>query len=1541
MRSGKIFLRILKFLGKAILGLVLILTILIALIHIPAIQRQITHKLSDYLSSKTKARIAIQNIKFSISGKVAIENLQVWDPDNNKIFSARKIEVASGILSLVNGDLVFDEIHLEGITGKLIEREDGLNIQFIMDAFQSNEEQTAESGGTKLLFTKILLEDIGFQFTSTVSGLTLAMNLGKFMSQEAEFSMDPDMIRVDAIYLQHTAVNVLSAQQTDTVSNSADSINNKYFIPDFGTGFIFDIKSIVLEDNDFSFHTNQVANTPKFDPGHLALKNININVSDILIREDTLAAVLQSLSVKLPGFTVTDVGAAVKLNRNRLALTRLHFASGTNELHADLKAGYDLKSAAADNLDAEIAAHATINPGDLAYFFSDSVMNYFNGWGTSEAAFEGSYMQGKGEIKMLNLKTANSQLQAEGTLYEVMDIEKLSWKDVLVRISVGPDFSKVFSPFAGTVKIPPDLTVQAKSTGSLKKVMLDGKIVSDWGDITASGMVAKQVNNVNIDVSVTGERVALGKYLDLPWLGHVDLSVDAKGIIGHDQDAEIKGLISSIEVQGQPIHDIAFQSRLEKANATAIISIEDPKYRLKTNSEISFAGPLIITNSLELDSFNLGRLLKQDSTLLISGDLKSKIKTDKSSMEGSIEGKDMVLQNDSTKYLLDSLVFNAIVSPAKSGLEYYTDYAKANLDANFDVRDFPGIIKNWSKNIINNSDNSHHPTGNRALNFNFQLKNASPFLLLGINIDDFSSIDINGAFDEQKQKAVLRVSSGKFKGYGVALDTLSTNLTALQDSVTANMNVKNLYYNTTRLGNLDAGMFTTGDTTVSNLLLSRDSIAFLDLRARILRGNNGIYIYPDKLLALEKDFLIDPKNPLYIKNGKMVLDSFMISRDDMQISLSGDSNAFNAGFKNLNFTSLNSLISPDSAVINNGRFSGMVSYVRDYRLELNANIDSLSLYNSDPLSIAVTAKREENRLLYKFLLTNPSNKIDINGVYFLDNKEVDASLLLDVNDPKLFSVLYAGVFDDISGSIKGEAKVSGSIEKPVIKGYIKFPDAGFVTSKPKLNFYLKDDVITFDNSGLLFDNFKIYDREQNLLTISGNLSTKDYKSFAYDLNINTDNYALIDNPDSVKGPLKGQVIIGCDVALKGDEKDTYIKSKITIKDSTDFTFVMSDDDNALLKTEGIVDFIDPGQLDSAGLEASVNYYDSLIASLPDFNLNSTITIEDNATIRIITDEQSGDFFESTGGAKLELGYDRTGNARLAGTYTISKGVYRLSFYNLVKKSFNIVKGSSISWSGSPEDGEMDIKAAHTVASNSIGLFGDEIGENEKSVYKRSLDYEVGIIIKGTLEKPVVSFSLDLPKKEKANYPALANKLDRLKLPEFQSELNKQVFGLLVLGGFLPETSGSDIDQTAVATTALYNSVNSLLASQLNRFASQYIKRVNVEVGLQSYSDYSTPGGQTQTAMDFRVSKSVMNDRLSFEIGGEVDINSDQSGANTGNKSYRGDIAIIYDLTGKGNKQLKLFNNETYDIIYQEIRNTGISLIFLREFDKNKKGEEPK
>jgi len=1541
MQASKIVLRITKILGKALLGVVIILLIGVALIHLPLVQKKVTGVVANYLSSKIESRVDINSVTFSLLGEVTIKEITVWDRSERKIISARKVEVSTSISNLIKGDYIFNVIHLDGVEGELVQREEGLNIQFILDAFQSKKNQptTTSSNPVTLQFRKVQLENILFKFNSLVSGIAVDVNLGILTLDDAEFSSHPTKIKADQVILQNTVVNTLSTTIPVTTPISIPSKNNPLLLrPDFGSGIVFEIRDLELKEDDFSFHKEQVTTTRKFNPAHLDLKNIQLKLTDILIHPDTLTAEIQALAVQLPGFTLAEMKADLQLNNNQLVLSRLHLASGVSELKANLTAPNDLNALKdANPSPIDLAVQGRVNPHDFTYFLGDSVMNQFNSWGPTEVTLEANYTMGRGNLKTLSLKTGNSQLLAKGQFNDVLDPEKINWQNVVMEALIGADFKRIIVPFVPTLHLPPDITLQAISSGGSKNIEADTKVFTTWGNVKATGFATIRKRNLGIDIKLAGENVDPGQWLNLAWIGPTDLSLTAIGTIGDQQNIDINGLITDITLLNQPMQQITFHSNTREDSAAVAISIADLNYRSEINSEISFAGPLSFANTIWLDHFKLGKLLQMDSSLSISGSTTSNIIIDLPALEGSVEGDSILLQNKTLKYLLDTLYLHTAISPTASKLEYYSENAMANLSSNFDIRDLREVIQHLTGNMLDDSVRSISTTGDRTATVSIDMQNASLFQLLGIDVKEFSSLQVEGELDEQKQTARLQAASGKFKGYGISLDTLQTNLTTFQDSISARMDIRQLLYNTIPLGNLEFDIVSKGDTAISKLSVTNDTITTLGLQVRILPIDSGVLVYPDQLLAFDHDYRIDPQNPVYLGKNNLAFNHFQVSGDDTQINLNGDLNYFDVSVRNINLTRLNFLLSSDTTIINEGNLTAKVSYTRDQQLDLKADIDHLILYNSSPLTISAMAVSDGNHVPFEFLLTNTSNKINLKGDYSSDQKEIDASLLLDINDLELFSFLVSGFIEKMNGSLHGEGSISGPIKTPVVKGNLKFQDVGLTTVNPRLTFNIEEEMITLNNSSIVLDDFTLYDKDHHPLTISGNLTSEDYQSYTYDFLINSDNYALINNPDSTSGKLRGLLVLDSDIKLKGNEKDTNVEAKLTIKGTTDLTLVSSSDDIQLLKAEGIIDFVDPALLlDSTALEPSVNYYDSLVASLPDFNLNSTVTIEDNAVLRLIIDEQSGDYIEASGGANLELGYDRTGNLRLTGNYTIRKGVYRLSFYDLVKKNFSLVQGSSVNWSGSPKNGDLNIKAVHTVESNSIGLIGHEIGENEKSIYKRSLDYQVGININGTIEKPIISFSLDLPKEEKVSYPVLANKLDRLRQPEYESELNKQVFGLLVLGGFLPETSGSDINSSLIATTALSNSVNSLLASQLNRFASQYIKGVNIDVGIQSYSDYSSPGGKTQTAMDFRVSKSILNERLSFEIGGDFDINQDQSGANTGTKNYRGDIAIIYDLTGNGDKQLKLFNNETYDIIYQEIRNTGISLIFIREFENKEK-----
>ncbi len=1538
MTNREVFMRIIKLLGKVILGVLIILLILIALLHLPPVQKQISKRLTHYLSSKMETRVEIGSITFSIRANVLIRDLGIWDRQDTQILAAREVEVATSIINLIRGDYIFDRVRIAGFEGQLVQHEDGLNIQFILDAFVSEKSTDDALKPVVLQFSTIELEDVLFGYTSSVDGTTITARLEKFLVDQTYYSTYPNSIKANRIFMQQSAVDILMVshqESTDThVAGDTLPANNQ----DSSSGIMVAIADIEIAESDFSYHKNGVTTTAKFDPEHIEVKAIQLRLSASLYSEDTLAFSLQALAAQLPGFKLESARADIRWNRDRLELSGLHLVSGINEVQADAHVWYDSTSdKSLDNVNTEITADVNVYPKDLAYFLSDSVMNYFNLFDTTILKLDASYIAGQGDVRQLMFQSGNDRLQAQGKVNDVWNIDRLNWNDMMITASIGSAFKNLLNPFLKTIDLPSQLTLELASSGSIREAVVIGKVISNWGNVSVDGHVSKHQDTFGLDLTIAGKNVDPGKWMDMKGIGPTDLTVRAKGKAGEQTNMEVNGMINSIVLLDQTINAIDLKSNIRKEDATVILSIADPNYQSDIQSEIFFAGPVIMTNTIQFDAFNLGNLLHLDSTLSITGDIQSEIEVDGSSLKGYVMGREILLKNQSLTYFIDSLSFQAALSPSASAIDYYTEYGSLHLVSNFDIREVKDAVQSWSEQIIQSAGSNTLLKDYRTASITMALKKADFLKLLDVDVDEFSSLTVIGDFDEEKQTVELNVASGSFKGYGMALDTLQANLTMLRDSATLKLNTSNLFYGSVLLGDMDVDFQKKGRSASANLLLSTDTLTILNWQARLINADSGVVVYTDSLRAFNHDFILDPENSITIGKNTVAMNHVRISRDSVQISMEGDLNAFDVSLRNLDISALDLLLFPDAMVISKGNLNGSISYIRDQQLTLTAGIDSLSLYGSSPIAISATAVTEGNKVPFQFLLSSNTNSIDLKGDYFLDNTLVDASLEMDINELEAFTFLVSDFIKTMDGSIKGEAAIKGPLQQPVINGYLQFLDVGLTTVNPQLTFTVKDDKIALDNNTVSLHDFTLHDIDQNPLVINGKVNFGDYQSYTYDLHITSDDYALLNNPSSVTGRVSGVMVLDSDIKLKGDEQDTHVEARLTLKDATRLTFTLASSEIELLKTEGIIDFVDPGQLkDTLAVERSLSYYDSLIASLPAFVLNSFISVEDQATIRIIIDEQSGDYLETSGGASLELGYNRTGNLSLSGNYTIRKGVYRLSFYDLVKKNFDLVEGSSIRWNGSPQNGDLSIRAVHTVESNSIGLIGHEIGDTEKSIYKRSLKYVVGININGTVERPVISFSLDLPGNDKANYPVLANKLDRLRQPEYESELNKQVFGLLVLGGFLPESSGADFNSGLIATTALSNSVNNLLASQLNKFANQYIKGVTIDLGIQSSSDFSSPGGKTQTAMDFRVSKSIMDDRLSFEIGGDFDINTDQSGTNTGSNNYRGDVAIIYDLTGNGDKLLKLFNNETYDIVYQEIRNTGISLIFIREFSKGDK-----
>ena len=1533
--AKKIILRTFKYLAMLILAVLFILLTTIALLHLSIIQKKITPIITGYLATKFHSEVEISRIKFSILGNFEIEKLVISDRAMQKIFSVDKINLTSNLLYLATGNLTFDDLQIIGLDGNLIQRSNGWNIQPIIDALQSNQQGEPQSTDGKLTFQNILLQGVVVGYTSEVDSSTLTFDVDIFSIHDTELSVHPGRLSAGKIILKNSIVKILShGQRNPRDKYPCTSIDPPSL--DLGTGMVFDITSVIFENNKISYHKNFETLTDRFDPSHVDLEEINMNLSRILIHEDTIAGNLQSLSILLPGF-ILESSADIHLNRNLIDLSGINVWANSSQFNADINGRYDVTSANESDISRlHIRATTRFKPGDFSYFFRDPLPTSLDQWEDISVDVDGNFSMKIAEIKELKMSTKESYFHASGVVHNILDREKLHWQDLKADGFFGSDVRLVIAPIIGGIKLPKTVGFRVKASGHPGRINFDANINTAQGILSSTGSLGLNKRNTEIQLNIKGEKVDLGEFLDLPWLGQANLTMNAKGTVGQNTNLKIQGDIDQINIQDQSVEDIAFSTNVTDSKVTSLLSVDDPNYRSKISSEISFLKPLTAVTVIHFTQFNLGGMLRMDNALLLSGDLEANTTIGENFAQNDIAGKNIQLSDDSREYLLDTLSLAASTSSHFTLVTYFDDYTQVNLSANFDVSDLPKVATTWGRNLLR-PGNGANLRGDRFLHGNIHTREIKPLQLFGVDIEDLASLYISAEYDERKHIAGLTASAADFKGYGISADTFRLKLATIRDSAFAEINGKNLLYNSIHLGNLNFGAHTVGDTAVTTLSLLEDSTSIFNLTSLVLRSDSGALAYPVRLQAFENEYTVDRSNPVHITDENVALDDFMVTREHMKISLDGDLNAFDLNLKNLDLTILNKFLSPDSAIVNSGSFNAKISYESDGQIYLTADIDSLCIYGSTPLKIGAKAVSDNTNVPFEFIIIDPLNKIDINGQYNFNTKEVDASMLIGINDLETFGFLTSEFLEDLNGKLIGNVQASGHLQNPRLNGSLRFTDATVTTLNPEFTFNVDDGSVELNNSTLLLRDFTIFDPDNNVLTVNGHIGTSDYQSLDYELHLKTEEFTLVDNPDSVNSRLTGTLVVGSEIDINGNDRGSNVKANITIKDTTALTYTQSNDDIKILNSEGIIEFIDPIRLaDSSRSSQSTNFYDSLIASLPEFKLNSLINIEEDAQLRYTIDALSGDYIEASGGGTLDLEYDRTGNVRLSGSYTIKEGLYRVSFYDLVKKNFRLLPGSSINWNGSPEDGDLKIKAVYAIKTSSIGLIGNEISENEKSIYKRALPYDVGINIDGTLEKPEISFSLDLPHEEKVNYPVLANKLEKLKQPEYQSELNKQVFAVLVLGGFMPETSGFDINQNTVATTALYNSVNSLLSTQLNQFANRYITGLDIDVGIQSYSD-NAASGKTRTAMDFRVTKRMMNDRLSFEFGGDFNINQDQSGSNSGD-NFRGDIGIVYDLTEQGNKRLKLFNNETYDIIYQEIRNTGVSLIFIREFDKARKSK---
>ena len=511
------------------------------------------------------------------------------------------------------------------------------------------------------------------------------------------------------------------------------------------------------------------------------------------------------------------------------------------------------------------------------------------------------------------------------------------------------------------------------------------------------------------------------------------------------------------------------------------------------------------------------------------------------------------------------------------------------------------------------------------------------------------------------------------------------------------------------------------------------------------------------------------------------------------------------------------------------------------------------------------------------------------------------SISLDINLESLpMEIANAFVPRDIiklAGKLNGELSVEGSPQSPHIDGSVRFDSVQVHSPLYAMDFRFDKTPIYITKNLLRFENFNIYTKGKNPLTLTGQVNMNNLSNIQTDLQMRATEYELLNAKKNRNSVLHGKVFINLYSTIKGELSSPTVRGTMNVLGNTDVTYILKDSPLAVEDRLGnmvtFVNFNDTTATSDVQKEVSLGGIDMLM----------NVQIDQGAEMQV--DMGNDNYVEVRGGGNLALQYTPQGDLLLTGRYTLDGGEMKYSLPVIPLKTFRITGGSYAEFTGNPSNPYLNITATERVRTS--------VTEEKNSRY---VNFDVGISLTGTLADMGLNFTLDTPEDV-----TLQNQLAAMST----EERGKLAVTMLVTGMYMGGQGGSG---NGFSTS---NALNSFLQSEISNIAGSALKTVDVSIGVEDNyaADGTTQGG---TDYSFRFAKRFWNNRLSVIIGGRISTGNEAVAEE--NNSFIDDISLEYRLDDSGTRYVKLFHTKNYESILEgEIIETGAGIVLRRKVNK--------
>ena len=596
-------------------------------------------------------------------------------------------------------------------------------------------------------------------------------------------------------------------------------------------------------------------------------------------------------------------------------------------------------------------------------------------------------------------------------------------------------------------------------------------------------------------------------------------------------------------------------------------------------------------------------------------------------------------------------------------------------------------------------------------------------------------------------------------------------------------------------------------------------------------------------------------------------------------------------------------------------------------------IDSFILTGQDRGALLIEANGADLRqpITTHLSLKDDTSSAEIVGLYYPslfekhEANSLDATINLNSFPLKTLKLLITEGASGFSGRVDGNVRVNGPLSKLNTNGSLRIRDAEIGIDYLKIPIFIHDETVRITNNEFNATGAKVYDKLGNLATLEGGLTHNRFLDFGLNVHIKSKNFLFLNTTRDDNPLYYGYGIGSGDIHFTGDFEKTDLKIVATAGKGTKITFPFSKDQTA--NDVGFVVFKTKNQTNTEGAS------DEKIRDLKGISFDMELSMRPEAEVNLIFDEVAGDNIKSNGTGNIHIVIPRGEGLGMNGEYRIERGDYLFTLAGVISKNFVIRQGGFVRWNGNPLDATIDIDAQYKNLSTAPYNFVAEYVENDdqtKQESRKPTPVILSLKLNGALQHPDIEFDMAFPSLQGALKSYAESKLRLLKQDE--NELNRQVFGLIVVGGFLPSNLGNSQIVSSVTNTAT-ETVSNLLSSILNKVISEYVTGLDVEVGVSVYQfDKTGALAGSGSGQQFRLRGTyALDDRTTLSGGVGVE-SGEYVQSNLGSSAFLGGDFIV-DYAFSDDRRLKLRLSYTRDQVFEGRRDKPAAGIrFRQEFD---------